>query len=844
MTLNPAFLRAASKQEQQATDESPVGSLNVANLNTKAGDSNESQTIAVNYNLLRNDDIVRWNGTDVKLRSPTGLTTINRVKFRSFVGDLLPYTSLSLPSLKCNIVAYVSPQYDPRLESSNETTGYVIGSESGNFDPYEIDVNNRKTTVIQSYTKPWTYNSDSEDSQIEYNIEEMLRYVNASFSSFLSDLTLSFMFLQQSNLEIVSDFDVYQYLDGYAKPGIPLDSLVWCKYVTTSSLVFFGNTSSSFNIAPVSSLDGQTLNYPQLLSTPINPHESTPIAIAELNTSYTEGFAVASENNLQWCAISYELNDTYKYTRCHPSGSTTTSVSYVWIKTNTIKPLWNVLGIASCPNGIGYTNCYGDVQPYNAKFNFNFNPRGTSTNKYVYDSSLYVKNLFASEAVVKYAADKVVDCQCCGYTIVESGSGFNISAAFAVLGYDSNHQLRVVYDFATILYNNGTAARSSPNYGTKTFDDGILFEDYKRLHLDRRDSQNFDYPNRIYYVPTLESNVSIACWFDRYFFKVNKSTGLVVYQPVPIITERVYIGTDYYYFGPSRRLTDTSDKHYRVAYSSAHMSASSYYENIVNTGYFAKSSDLSMPAISYEDYDRVMTIPSKVNGSDAVTVSLLLCRNFYEANGTYVKDRIMKTDITFVKSMYTSKALTTQLSTNGTKQMPINTVTTVSGETLPSISLYDSTYFSYIDGVMRFPYISYTNGYVVSLVPVFYTEPYYFKTSISLPSAVSASYTLDTYEYTPEIKTLNDSALQLLETLLLLQYEYNDLQLRCSNFPNNDNVVFSVNEICRIAFKVMQTNANSFELVINICDSSGGAIELETLKRLYGKLQLSVDFEK
>lgn len=839
MTLNPAFLRAASKQEQQATDESPVGSLNVANLNTKTGDSNESQTIAVNYNLLRNDDIVRWNGTDVKLRSPTGLTTINRVKFRSFVGDLLPYTSLSLPSLKCDIVAYVSPQYDPSLATSNETTGYVIGSESGNFDPYEIDVSNRKTTVIQSYTKPWTYNADTEDSQIEYNIEEMLRYVNASFSSFLSDMSQSFQFLQQSNLEILSDFDVLQFLDDSSNMTIKKTDLIWSDYFTTSSLVFGAITGTAYNIAPVRCLDSlhlkltecETRAWQYLVKGVYN-------TIVLLNTSYADGFETGDNDR-----VYANISSGVRQLRMSLSTYTTPLYDYYAYTCPTFS-LWSDYGFACCPNGFGMTSVNIETAPLNASFLFQYYPR-TSSEKATY-ATLKLSELFGnSTGKSKYTNGKAVDCQCVGYTIVTSGSGYSVKLAVAVLGYDSNSQLRVVYDFATVVINNGTAvASSSGTFATNSFDDGMLFEDYQQLHLERRDKFNFDYANRTYEYSTLESNVYYEAWFDRYFFKVNKSSGLVDFQPVPILIERIYIGTNYYYLGPSTNLTVSSVKHYRVAYTSTHMSSSDYYSDIVNNACFRKASDLEMPLLSFEDYDRVMTIPSNYTGSSSITVSLLLCRNFYEACGTLVTDGVMRTDLSFARTFYTSAALKTQLSTNGTKQTPINTIQLSSDVSLPSISLYDSTYFSYSDGVMRYPYISYTNGYVVSLVPVFYTEPYYFKTSISLPSVVSSLYTLDTYEYTPEIKTLNDTALQLLETLLLLQYEYNDLQLRCSNFPNNDNVVFSVNEICRIAFKIMQTNANSFELVINVCDSSGGAIELETLKRLYGKLQLSVDFEK
>ena len=78
--------------------------------------------------------------------------------------------------------------------------------------------------------------------------------------------------------------------------------------------------------------------------------------------------------------------------------------------------------------------------------------------------------------------------------------------------------------------------------------------------------------------------------------------------------------------------------------------------------------------------------------------------------------------------------------------------------------------------------------------------------------------------------------------MIVQQYEYNSLMFRCYNFPNDDNVVFAVNEIARVQFKEMNINGTNMALTCGITDSDGNALSLDDLKKIYGKLVLNVDF--
>jgi hypothetical protein len=67
--------------------------ININNLR-KTETEGEEFKITCNYNLLKNDNTVKWSGNDIMLSKPYGLSKVSRIDFRNFKGDLLPYTNL------------------------------------------------------------------------------------------------------------------------------------------------------------------------------------------------------------------------------------------------------------------------------------------------------------------------------------------------------------------------------------------------------------------------------------------------------------------------------------------------------------------------------------------------------------------------------------------------------------------------------------------------------------------------------------------------------------------------------------------------------------------------------
>ena len=835
--LNPALLNRQYQQQQFQNDPDNDNinngnlnpNLNIQNLNNKIGNEQESQTISVNYNLLQNNDVVRWNGTDLKLRSPTGLTTVNKVKFRQFIGELLPYTSIQLPSLKCDIVVYVSPRFviSENIKNKNYIYGKVNGEYNGLIESV-VSVDNQKPYTIVSLNKPWTYDS-SVDNQIEYNISEMLNYVNNSFTQWISSAKIDINYLQ-NNLEISSLFDI----------RTTLGDIQLIQYTNEPSLIVYKLSGTDYEIQTI------TCNEQQVSSSVVDYiSDSKPLigfytfrssigttsngTLIINEDSDTTQFRIQSSNGLgkMWTTYTESLKTRYPYLRgwssCSPDIVSVCNYSNTVLGTHRFKCICTTNKIiqTALVFDIDLSMLYGTLVGYSTIL--------TNT-----------KQIFVC---YNYLSDVS--------TLTTTTYKLTMQFMIGKIGTDSSGDTRVVYDYLSLFVSidstksiDKTVTSITLNGTTSvisfSFDDGMLLSEYIENGFDKRDRFTSSYKRDSQYVEgSSASNIDVYGMVgDKYYYKGHKSSSSASYytmttQPIPIHTKVLYINSQYII-----QSTKKNQNYYN--YTLATNFSESLLKNYVTRGFITP--DTSIARIDHTLSIGYDLIPIQNAFQSPTNASYLLVSN---SDFSIDNAALQRVSIGYQVSNLVSW-LRIWIDENESNKVLLNPIHQLNG--YPTASS-DDVYFKYENGTMTYPFISYqddteTYSAVVSFVPVFYTEPYYFKTSIVVNDTISSKYSVDLFSYAVDIQTLNDSVLTLLETLLLLQYEYNDLQLRCSNFPNTDNVVFSVNEICRIAFKTMQTNSNVFELSINVCDSSGNSIELETLKRLYGKLQLSVEYEQ
>ena len=792
--------------------------------NTNKGENlQESQIISVNYNLLQNNDIVSWNGNNISLKSPFGLTTIRKVMFRQFVGELLPYTNIELPQLKCDLFAYVIPSYEVKKDDkAGLREGKIQGKTSGEFPNFIYDVSSGNPTLLTTYNKPWTYDASCDD-QIEYNISEMLSYVNESFSNWIAKNSTVYRYLQD-NYEFIDGFPIQEQLESRMKFNI--------KPLEIQRDVFFHVQSE---------VDYTTSNPVYMCRIIATESELNNVQITFQNTRGTK--------TIGWIPIRSSISEVPSYyVRMSRSGD----------------GFSNYFVFYSSSLGTKYSLSYSNSSYLMNDGYFAFTPDGFGRTRYDYLWNLYIYSFnnglsdlylplegFYSD-LPTYSSEiekKTQQIQVCYFYLNSYDSTnrkFNISAIVARCGTDSNNELRVVYDYLHGIYtgtgSSATLARQTDSIITLSYSSGVLLDDYRDSILQERDYCNFSY-NRTYSYVQGSSASNIDIYFmagDRYFIKGHKSSASQGYyemtqQPLPAKVKLFYINSKYV-LGMVNKNTN------KWNFMIAEYGENTIY-NIINRGVIVDDSSIPINHSIPGEYD----IFQIQNSSTSPTSCSYVCYHRYsetvkadqfsfDQNETFgVNIEHTVDDLKGFMSQYTSDTTTTNIPFANM----VNSKAT---------SNSTNEYFSYRNGQMTYPFISFyynTEQYaILNIIPVFYTDPYYFRTSIEMNMNLSSNYTVDTYTYECDIKTLNDSASVLLETLLLLQYEYNDLQLRCNNFPNNDNIVFSINEICRISFKVMQTNSANFDLNINVCDFEGNPISLDTLKRLYGKLQVSIDFKQ
>ena len=122
-----------------------------------------------------------------------------------------------------------------------------------------------------------------------------------------------------------------------------------------------------------------------------------------------------------------------------------------------------------------------------------------------------------------------------------------------------------------------------------------------------------------------------------------------------------------------------------------------------------------------------------------------------------------------------------------------------------------------------------------------YTEPFTFEISTGIGWDNNLQTTIGGIKENINFISLSPKTLLTLEMLILLQYEFNDVELKVSGFQNTDNIIFHINETSRVRFKEMTCSDTLTQLIITLTDQKG-ELDKDSLKAIYGKLNLSIDW--
>lgn len=123
-----------------------------------------------------------------------------------------------------------------------------------------------------------------------------------------------------------------------------------------------------------------------------------------------------------------------------------------------------------------------------------------------------------------------------------------------------------------------------------------------------------------------------------------------------------------------------------------------------------------------------------------------------------------------------------------------------------------------------------------------YTEPFTFEITTGMGWNMTPNKTIQGITENINFVSLSPKTLLTLEMLILLQYEFNDVELKVSGFQNTDNIIFHINETSRVRFKEMTCSDTLTQLIITLTDQKGEQLDKDSLKAIYGKLNLSIDW--
>lgn len=123
-----------------------------------------------------------------------------------------------------------------------------------------------------------------------------------------------------------------------------------------------------------------------------------------------------------------------------------------------------------------------------------------------------------------------------------------------------------------------------------------------------------------------------------------------------------------------------------------------------------------------------------------------------------------------------------------------------------------------------------------------YTEPFTFEIYADVGWDNSLQTTIGGIKENINFVSLSPKTLLTLEMLILLQHEFNDIELKVSGFQNTDNIIFHINETSRVRFKEMTCSDTLTQLIITLTDQKGEQLDKDSLKAIYGKLNLSIDW--
>lgn len=772
---------------------------NNINLNNLRKDSEENNlTISCNYNLLNNDNYVSWSGNEIKLLKPYGLSNVRRIDFRNFKGDLLPFTQLELPKFRVEVV----------LTGTNVSEATITGVDGIFGETKYYNITNKDGNILLTFDKTWTYNAD-EDNQLIYNIKEAVAEVNSRlkemypFKTYYNEFDLSETYDNNYINKIYFDNDIIPINNN---PGSTV--LGWSKSLNKYVMAHINNSGAYEKAAfsNASASDARVINYAS-----VSYDRKIVIYCRERNDSLygTQFVRVNTSQNDNEFVYDWgvDLHRDEQYT-------TLNNVFNFYQKSPSC-----CLGTVNNMPSFCYSPIISETL-FKALCVIDYNINGITKT----ESRWYLD-------FTQRAKRNIVNVLAYGDVIDKDGNAIDGLLSVLAIYIDINEPSNDVYTIGYFELNKseigGTA--ESPTVlinpvATKTIRSSEWTNNCKLMTCGKE----------CYGVVKADITEHIGGEDVHTTYIWFKGAYVLSYQNSDI--NDFYLSEGYKYDDNTLFMFDDNAKEWCINdFLPSGQHYITWITEIINAKGYAVYNVVGKPIL------KGINPPLFIRGSANSIKGIISNPETYNTEFPDYSDDNPK----YLNYSHINNALKCETEV----ELDMN----VKGKDLnggdiemlidKNYAITDSyNFFEFNDeGNIKTSQICLTKESALNMALKISTDPYYFRFTTPIEYYTSNKFSLIHPVVKPVFKTINDHVLNTIETLILLRYEYNNLRLTCHMFPNIDGVIFDINEDSLIGYKSMNISNTIDGLKIQIIDGYN-VVGLETLKQIYGKLTLAIDW--
>lgn len=772
--------------------------INTNNLIKEQSDGDSNLTISCNYNLLNNDNTVRWNGNEITLLKPYGLSNVKKICFRGFKGDLLPFTNMDLPKFKVEVV----------LTGANVSEATITGTDGIYGESKYYNITNRDGNTLITFDKAWTYKAD-EDNQLIYNIKEAVAEVNRR-------LNVMYPFKTYYN-----EFDLSEtYNNNYINK------------------IYFDDDIIPINNNPGSTVLGWSKSLKKYVMGHINNSGAYEMVDLKFNIN-DEKIPIysAMSYNRNICIYMTEKNDSMygkQYIRVNTSSNDNEftynwDVNYTRVEDyTTINNFFNLypkspsccLGTVNNMDSI----CFSPIISSQITTRllciilYNINSATQTHSRWYLDFRQRVKN-------------NIVNILAYGDVIDKDGNAIDGLLSILAIYIDINEPSNDVYtigyfelDKSEIGSSTETATVLINPIATKTIRSSE-WTDRCKLMTCGKECYGV--------VKVVDSEQSGAVSINKTYIWF-KGAYVLSYTNYDI--NDFYLSEGYKYDDNTLFLFDNYAKEWCLNYFLP--SGQQYLvwiSSLISAKGYAVFNVVGKPIL------KGINPPLFIRGSQNSIKGIISNPETYNTDfPNYSVDNPNYLNYSHINNALKCETeFELNMNVKG-KDLSGGDIETLINKDFAITDSYNFFEFNN-EGDVKTSQICLTNGAALNMALKITTDPYYFEFTTPIDYYTSQKFSLIHPIVKPVFNTINEHVLNTVETLILLHYEYNNISLVSAQFPNIDGTIFYINEDSYVDFKTMAINNTSDGIRVKLL-SNNESLNLTELKALYGKLCVAVDW--